>query len=144
MDKDKFYIGEDGLEHCAVCQESVEKYLREHVQEIFHMKTHPRQCACVRAQMEKEKQERKEREHLQEVEKNTTICFPERAMRECRPPPEKNFHAVSLSSTEKKECIGKRVKMKLFFYNCCKSIYGFTHISVTTCDVDVFSNSDIA
>ena len=45
MDKDNFYIGEDGLECCAVCQEP----------------------------MEKEKQERKEREHQQEVEKNTTI-----------------------------------------------------------------------
>ena len=82
MDKDKFYVGEDGLEYCAVCQEPVEKYLPENVQEVFHMKTHPRQCACVRAQMEKEKQERKEREHQQEVEKNTIICFPERAMRE--------------------------------------------------------------
>ena len=82
MEKDKFYISEDGLKYCAVCQEPVEKELPEHVQEIFHMKTHPRQCACVRAQMEKEKQERKEREHQQEVEKNTTICFPERAMRE--------------------------------------------------------------
>ena len=82
MDKDKFYIGEDGLEYCAVCQEPVEKYLSENVQKVFHMKTHPRQCACVRAQMEKEKQERKEREHQQEVEKNTAICFPESAMRE--------------------------------------------------------------
>lgn len=82
MDKDKFYIGEDGLEYCAVCQEAVEKYLPENVQEVFHMKTHPRQCACVRAQMEKEKQERKEREHQQEIEKNIAICFPERAMRE--------------------------------------------------------------
>ena len=60
MDKDRFYIGEDGLEYCAVCQEPVEKYLPEHVQEVFHMKTHPRQCACMRAQMEKEKQERNE------------------------------------------------------------------------------------
>ena len=59
MDKEKFFIGEDGLEYCAVCQEPVEKYLPENVQEVFHMKTHPRQCACVRAQMEKEKQERK-------------------------------------------------------------------------------------
>ena len=82
MDKDKFYIGEDGLEYCAVCQEPMEKELPEHVQAVFGMKTHPRQCACVRTQMEKEKQERKEREHQQEVEKNTTICFPERAMRE--------------------------------------------------------------
>ena len=82
MDKDKFYMGEDGLEYCAVCQEPMEKELPKHVQEIFHMKTHPRQCACVRAQMEKEKQERKEREHQQEVEKNTAICFPECAMRE--------------------------------------------------------------
>ena len=85
----KFYIGEDGLEYCAVCQEPVEKYLPENVQEIFHMKTHPRQCACVRAQMEKEKRERKEREHQQEVEKNTAICFPERAMSEW------NFASVS-------------------------------------------------
>ena len=82
MDKDKFYIGEDGLEHCVVCQEPVEKKLPEHMQAVFGMKTHPRQCACMRAQIEKEKQERKEREHQQEVEKNTTICFPERAMRE--------------------------------------------------------------
>lgn len=82
MNKDKVYIGEDGLEHCAVCREPMEKYLPENVQEVFHMKTHPRQCACVRAQMEKEKQERKEREHQQKVEKNTAVCFPERAMRE--------------------------------------------------------------
>lgn len=82
MDNDKFYIGEDGLEYCAACQEPVEKYFPESIQEVFHMKTHPRQCACVRVQMEKEKQERKEREHQQEIEKNIAICFPERAMRE--------------------------------------------------------------
>ncbi len=82
MDKNKFYIGEDGLEYCAVCQEPVEKELPEHVQAVFGMKTHPRQCACMRKQMEKEKRERKEREHQQEVEKNTAIYFLERAMRE--------------------------------------------------------------
>jgi len=37
MDKDKFYIGEDGLEYCAVCQEPVEKYLPENVQEVFRI-----------------------------------------------------------------------------------------------------------
>ena len=78
----KFYIGEDGLEYCAVCREPVERYIPEFAQDLFGMKTHPRQCACVRTRLEKEKQERKEWEHRQVVEKNTVICFPERAMRD--------------------------------------------------------------
>ena len=45
------------------------------------MKSHPRQCACRREESEKEERERKEREHTHEVEKNTTVCFSERAMK---------------------------------------------------------------
>ena len=82
MDKEKFFIGEDGLEYCEVCREPVERYIPKYAQDLFGMKTHPRQCACVRMRMEKERQERKEQEHRQEVEKNIKICFPERAMRD--------------------------------------------------------------
>lgn len=82
MNKENVYIGEDGLEHCSVCREATERGVPEHVQMIFGMKKHPRQCACVRERMEKEIRDRKVREHQREVEKNTAICFPERAMRE--------------------------------------------------------------
>lgn len=78
----EIYIGENGLEHCSACKEPIEEFFPEHVQAVFGMKTHPRFCACRRAEYEREERERKEREHQQEVEKNTAICFPERAMRE--------------------------------------------------------------
>ena len=81
MDRE-IYIGENGLEHCSACKEPIEEFFPEHVQAVFGMKTHPRFCACRRAEYEREERERKEREHQQEVEKNTAICFPERAMRE--------------------------------------------------------------
>ena len=83
MSKEReIYIGENGLEHCSACKEPIEEFLPENVQRLFGMKTHPRFCACRRAEYEREERERKEREHQQEVEKNTAICFPERAMRE--------------------------------------------------------------
>ncbi len=81
MDKEKeFFIGKDGLEYCAVCKEPIEAFFPEHVWQVFGMKKHPRFCACRRAEQEKEERERKEREHLYEVEKNTLVCFKERAM----------------------------------------------------------------
>lgn len=83
MDREReFYIGEDGLEHCFVCNEPLEVLLPESFQRMFQMKSHPRQCACRREESEKEERERKVREHAHEVEKNTTVCFSERAMKE--------------------------------------------------------------
>lgn len=83
MDRErKFYIGEDGLEHCSVCNEPLEVLLPESFQRMFQMKSHPRFCACRRAEHEKEERERKVREHTHEVEKNTAVCFMERAMKE--------------------------------------------------------------
>ena len=83
MDKEReIYIGEDGLEYCQICKEPLEVLLPENVQRVIQMKTHPRFCACRRAQYEKEERERKEREHMYEVEKNTSVCFMERAMAE--------------------------------------------------------------
>ncbi len=67
------------------------------------------------------------------IEKHKTVAFPE-----------KDFHTVPFPSTEQEEGIGKRFKMKLFFDDCCKTIYGFSHIGMSACNVDVFSNSDIA
>ena len=57
-----FYIGEDGLNYCSVCKEVVEVLLPENIQTYLQMKTHPRQCRCVRECNEKEARERKERE----------------------------------------------------------------------------------
>lgn len=78
--KREFYIGDDGLEHCPVCKEALEVLLPENFQRMFQMKSHPRFCACRRDEHEREERERKEREHLYEVEKNTSVCFTERAM----------------------------------------------------------------
>lgn len=83
MEKEReFYIGEDGLEHCSVCNEPMEVLLPESFQRMFQMKSHPRFCACRRAEQEKEECERKVREHAHEVEKNTAVCFSERAIKE--------------------------------------------------------------
>lgn len=59
----EFYIGEDGLNYCATCREPVEVLLPEKVQTYLNMKTHPRQCACIRERNAREEKERKEREH---------------------------------------------------------------------------------
>lgn len=83
MEKEReFYIGEDGLEHCLVCKEPLVVLFPERLQHVVGLKSHPRWCACQRAEFESEECERKEREHMHEVEKNTTVCFSERAMRE--------------------------------------------------------------
>ena len=78
----EFYIGEDGLNYCATCKEPVEVLLPQNVQTYLNMKTHTRQCACIRKSNAREEKERKEREHKQTVESNTSVCFEERAMRE--------------------------------------------------------------
>ena len=78
----EFYIAEDGLNYCATCKEPVEVLLPQNVQTYLNMKTYPRQCACIRERNAREKQERKEREHKQTVESNTSVCFEERTMRE--------------------------------------------------------------
>ena len=78
----EFYRGEDGLNYCATCREPVEVFLPEKVQAYLNMKTHPRQCACIRERNAREEKERKEREHKQTVESNISVCFEEKAMRE--------------------------------------------------------------
>ena len=78
----EFYIGEDGLNYCATCKEAIEVLLPQKVQAYLNMKTHPRQCACIRERNVREEKERKEREHKQTVESNTSVCFEEKAMRE--------------------------------------------------------------
>lgn len=78
----EFYIGEDGLNYCATCKEPVEVLLPQNVQTHLNMKTHPRQCACIRERNAREEKERKEREHRQTVESNSSVCFEERTMRE--------------------------------------------------------------
>ena len=83
MEKEReFYIGEDGLEHCLVCKEPLVVFFPERLQHVVGLKSHPRWCACQRVEFESEECERKEREHMHEVEKNTSVCFSERAMRE--------------------------------------------------------------
>lgn len=78
----EFYIGEDGLNYCVTSKEPVEVLLPQKVQTYLNMKTHPRQCTCIRERNAREEKERKEREYKQTVESNTSICFEERAMRE--------------------------------------------------------------
>ena len=78
----EFYIGEDGLNYCATCKEPVEVLLPQNVQTHLNMKTHPRQCACIRERNAREEKERKAREHRQAVESNTSVCFEERTIRE--------------------------------------------------------------
>ena len=83
MDKEReIYIGEDGLEHCSVCKEPLIVLFPERLQHVVGLKSHPRWCACQRAEFDSEEHERKDREHRHEVEKNTSVCFPERAMTE--------------------------------------------------------------
>lgn len=83
MEKEReFYIGEDGLEHCSVCKKLLVVLFPERLQHVVGLKSHPRWCDCQRVEFESEECERKEREHLQEVEKNTLVCFSERAMKE--------------------------------------------------------------
>ena len=81
MDRE-IYIAENGLEYCTICKELLEQFLPESVQAIFGMTKHPRQCACIRERNACEEKERKEREHRQTVESNTSVCFEERKMRE--------------------------------------------------------------
>lgn len=78
----EFYIGEDGLNYCATCKEAIEVLLPQKVQAYLNMKTHPHQCACIRERNAREEKERKQREHKQIVESNTSVCFEEKAMRE--------------------------------------------------------------
>ena len=78
----EFYIGEDGLNYCATCKEAIEVLLPEKVQTYLNMKAHPRQCACIREHNARDEKVRKEREHKQTVESNTSICFEEKAMKE--------------------------------------------------------------
>ena len=78
----EFYIGEYGLNYCVTCKEPVEVLLPQKVQTYLNMKTHPRQCTCIRERNAREEKERKEREYKQTVESNTSLCFEERAMRE--------------------------------------------------------------
>lgn len=80
--KREFYIGEDGLNYCTTCKEPVEVLLPQKVQSYLNMKTHPRQCACIRERNAREEKERKEREHKQTVESNTSVCVEEKTMRE--------------------------------------------------------------
>lgn len=76
MDKEReIYIGEKGLEHCSACKEPIEEFFPENVQRLFGMKTHPRFCACRRAEYKRKERECKEREHQQEVEKNIQFVF---------------------------------------------------------------------
>ena len=81
MDRE-IYICEDGLNYCSVCKEVVEVLLPENIQKYLQMKTHSRQCKCVRERKEKEVRERTEREHIQTVESNTAVCFEEKTMRQ--------------------------------------------------------------
>lgn len=83
MEKEReFYIGEDGLEHCSVCKEALVMLVPERLQHIVGLKSHPRWCACQRAELQRNECEIKAFEHKREVEKNTSVCFSERAMRE--------------------------------------------------------------
>ena len=83
MDKEReVYIGEDGLEYCLVCKEPLVVLVPERLQHVVGLKSHPRWCACQRAELQRNECEIKAFEHKREVEKNTSVCFPERAMRE--------------------------------------------------------------
>ena len=53
MDRE-IYIGENGLEHCSACKEPIEEFFPKNVQKLFGRKTHPRFCACRRAEYERE------------------------------------------------------------------------------------------
>ena len=59
MDRE-IYIAENGLEHCAICNEPLEQFLPENVQAIFGITKHSRQCACIRERNAREAKERKE------------------------------------------------------------------------------------
>ena len=59
----EIYIGEDGLDYCTTCEEPVEVLLPQNVQRYLNMKTHPRQCACVRERNAREEKPCDESRH---------------------------------------------------------------------------------
>ena len=61
MDKEKTFIGEDGLIYCSVCKEPKQAWLPEN--NLLGVRIRYRQCACERDAnaMKKAEQEEKER-----------------------------------------------------------------------------------
>lgn len=56
---------------------------------------------------------------------------------------EQSFDPVPSSSAEKEEGIGRRIHFKLVLHNGTESVNGFTHISVTTDNLDILKSGDV-
>lgn len=50
--------------------------------------------------------------------------------------PVQYFNDCAFAITENKQMAGKKVKIKAFFYEDGKPVYGFSHIGVSQCQVD--------
>ena len=77
-EEDTVCVGSDGLRYCKVCGEAKEAFF--HKGGFMGMKKHSRQCACDRKAYEEEQKYFKDKEHLELVSRNTSICFDESRM----------------------------------------------------------------
>lgn len=81
MDKEKIFIGEDGLVYCSVCKEPKQAWLPEN--NLLGVRLRYRQCACERDSNAMEKAEQEEKERRVQIAKNKRNCFDEAAMKNC-------------------------------------------------------------
>ena len=81
MDKEKTFIGEDGLIYCSVCKEPKQAWLPEN--NLLGVRIRYRQCACERDANAMKKAEQEEKERRVQIARNRRICFDEVAMKNC-------------------------------------------------------------
>lgn len=81
MDKEKIFIGEDGLVYCSVCKEPKQAWLPEN--NLLEVRLRYRQCACERNANAMKKAEQEEKERRVQIARNRRICFDEVAMKNC-------------------------------------------------------------
>ncbi|MBR1930917.1 MAG: ATP-binding protein [Lachnospiraceae bacterium] len=77
MSEEKTYLDNNGVLHCAVCKEPLERILSEPVLERTRF---PRACACQRAQMEQLEKEMKDRQHEAQVSAFRAACFHDKSL----------------------------------------------------------------
>ena len=80
MKEEKTFLDKDGVLHCGICGEPMERILLEPVLERTRF---PRACACRRAEMEQLEKEMKARQHDAVVSAIRAACFREKSMCQC-------------------------------------------------------------
>lgn len=79
MEKEVGFLGTDGLLHCNVCKEALEVYYPKG--SLWEGRKHHRLCACERNAHAEDERYYKEKEHRELVNRNRSICFEEKEMR---------------------------------------------------------------